>query len=81
MVWWDVSADGKVLAFTRSVKYVNEIALVGLDGGVPRTLEREAMWPRWSPDGKMIAYLTGIGSKKSGGPLSVWVQLVGVQKP
>lgn len=60
------SPDGKQLAFTRNEGAIdptgrntrdNPLMIVDVAGGAPRTLaEGDFMQPRWSPDGKRIAF-------------------------
>jgi dipeptidyl aminopeptidase/acylaminoacyl peptidase len=63
-----VSPDGKSVAFTigdvnfDGNRVVNQIYVVSIAGGAPKQLtsgEKSASSPRWSPDGKKIAYVTG----------------------
>jgi dipeptidyl aminopeptidase/acylaminoacyl peptidase len=63
-----VSPDGKHVAFTigdvnfDANKVITQIYLVSLDGGEVKQLtsgDRSSTTPRWSPDGKKIAYVTG----------------------
>ncbi len=63
-----VSPDGQWVAFTvgdlswDANRYFNQIYLVAVGGGTVRQLTRgasAASQPRWSPDGKRIAYVTG----------------------
>jgi dipeptidyl aminopeptidase/acylaminoacyl peptidase len=63
-----VSPDGKTVAFTigdvnfDGNRVVNQIYVVSIAGGEPKQLtsgDRSASSPRWSPDGKKVAYLTG----------------------
>jgi dipeptidyl aminopeptidase/acylaminoacyl peptidase len=63
-----VSPDGKTVAFTigdvnfDGNRVVNQIYVVSIAGGEPKQLtsgDRSSSSPRWSPDGKKMAYLTG----------------------
>jgi dipeptidyl aminopeptidase/acylaminoacyl peptidase len=64
-----VSPDGQWVAYTigdlnwDGNKYVNQIYVVQIGGGTPRQVTKtekgSASQPRWSPDGKRIAYVTG----------------------
>jgi dipeptidyl aminopeptidase/acylaminoacyl peptidase len=63
-----VSPDGKTVAFTigdvnfDGNRAINQIYVVSIAGGEPKPLtsgDRSSSSPRWSPDGKKIAYLTG----------------------
>lgn len=63
-----LSPDGKIVAYTVGVvnkaenRTLTHIYTVNIDGGNPRQLTRgnsSHSSPRWSPDGKRIAYLTG----------------------
>jgi dipeptidyl aminopeptidase/acylaminoacyl peptidase len=60
----DLSPDGRTAVVVRrrvrGLDYVRDLLLVDLDGGPPRRLlvpGTDANHPRWSPDGRHIAYL------------------------
>lgn len=56
----DVSPDGKQIACTVGGPGARKLALLSIDGGVPRILAADlpgfAYSPAWSPDGRLIAY-------------------------
>jgi dipeptidyl aminopeptidase/acylaminoacyl peptidase len=63
-----ISPDGKLVAFTVQTvdlaanKKPVQVWIVPLDGGTPRQITRDGesnQRPRWSPDSKRIAYLSG----------------------
>ncbi len=63
-----LSPDGTTIAFTIGVvdkaanRVVNQIHTIGIDGGNPRQITNGAAsssGPRWSPDGRLVAYSTG----------------------
>lgn len=56
---WILSPDGTVLAFTQTVNDVLQIFSMPSAGGFPRRLTAtlvDCHEPRWSPDGRQIAY-------------------------
>jgi Tol biopolymer transport system component len=61
------SADGRAIAFDRSVRGTRQIRRKAADGGRSRTIARRACCPVWSPDGRTIAFL------KTGAPRSLWL--------
>ncbi|MEO7539125.1 MAG: S9 family peptidase, partial [Pyrinomonadaceae bacterium] len=63
-----LSPDGKTVAYTVGVvdkaanRVINQIFTVGIDGSRPRQITSNpgsSSSPRWSPDGKRIAFITG----------------------
>lgn len=60
-----VSPDGKTVVYQVTSPNLqantrpNAIWTVSIDGGAPRKLKDDATRPRWSPDGKRIAYIHG----------------------
>jgi Tol biopolymer transport system component len=69
----DWSPDGHQLAFTRWVSGERSGSIVGVassDGGGPREIAfvagRALITPRWSPDGRTIAAVTGLGNVAAG---------------
>ena len=73
-----VSPDGLRVAYTlvspdsAGTGYVQSIRLVGATGGASSLFARRGSMPRWSPDGRQIAYLSGDGV--SGRVTQIWVQ-------
>jgi len=58
----DVSPDGKWLAFARSEKGSTHIYVAPLDGGEAKRLtDFPSTVPRWSPDGRFIAFSSNRG--------------------
>jgi len=60
----DLSPDGRTAVVvrrrTRRLAYVRDLLLVDLDGGPPRPLPlpfTDPNHPRWSPDGRSIAFM------------------------
>jgi dipeptidyl aminopeptidase/acylaminoacyl peptidase len=63
-----LSPDGRTVAYTVGVvdmaanRVVNQIYVVSVDGGNPRQISGDkgsSSSPRWSPDGRRIAFVTG----------------------
>src|SRR5690349_1709527 len=72
-----ISPDGRLVAFTVQTvdvaanKKPVQIWTVSIDGGAPRQITREGesnQRPRWSPDGKRIAYISD-----RGGSSQIWL--------
>jgi Tol biopolymer transport system component/DNA-binding winged helix-turn-helix (wHTH) protein len=60
-----VSPDGRWVVYTSGNDDLGALWRVSLDGGTPtRMLERRASWPRFSPDGKLIACTYEDGKEK-----------------
>jgi TolB protein len=55
----DVSPDGARLAFARTEGDITRVYIAPIDGGEARLLTRsQSTVPRWSPDGRQIAFST-----------------------
>jgi dipeptidyl aminopeptidase/acylaminoacyl peptidase len=66
-----ISPDGRELLYTLAIRdsgsgeYVEGIWRMATSGGAPRRLVERGRTPRWSPDGRSIAYLArGIGAER-----------------
>src|SRR5688572_14242057 len=73
-----ISPDGQRVAYSlvtpdsAGTGYVRRIDVVGTDGGAPTQLTARGSTPRWSPDGRHIAWLSGRGT--TGGITQLWMQ-------
>ena len=73
-----ISPDGQRVAYSLvtpdsvGTGYVQRIYVVGTDGGAPLQLAARGSTPRWSPDGRQIAWLSGDGT--TGGIAQLWMQ-------
>jgi dipeptidyl aminopeptidase/acylaminoacyl peptidase len=73
-----ISPDGRRVAYSfvtpdsAGTGYVRRIHVVGTDGGVPEQLTARGSTPRWSPDGRQIAWLSGDGT--TAGIAQLWIQ-------
>ncbi len=58
----DISADGQWIAFSAEIRTPRtEVYIVPIDGGEPQNISRNPFFdnaPVWSPDGRMIAYVS-----------------------
>lgn len=69
-----ISPEGKIIAFVLSKidkkkdTYIQEIWITPVKGGAPRryTHGLKDSYPRWSPDGKWLLFLSGRGDEKEG---------------
>ena len=75
ILWYAASPDGKLVAFThitgarqgKVVARVYDIEVASMEGGAARSLARD-VYPdqgvcTWSPDGKRLAYASGLGKE------------------
>jgi dipeptidyl aminopeptidase/acylaminoacyl peptidase len=76
------SADGRSIVFvTTDEKEQTQVALAAADGGSVRTLTHAhgpLDTPRFSPDGRRIAFLYSVGAPKTPGPLNPLARDAGV---
>ena len=53
-----ISPDGRMIAYTVSAATSSKIYVKQVGGGRPILLADSAFWPRWSPDGSKIIYVS-----------------------
>lgn len=78
----EYSPDGTRIAFVSDRSGSHQIWTMAADGGDPRPVtahaRRSAYFPRWSPDGRSLAYMT---ARENGGAVKLWTRALDAPRP